>query len=175
MTLAKDGKNLFALTTENKKGSVHFLDVRTLETGFSMPLKDEVRWFIPEENGLLGVRLANETAAILSLSNPALGIKIEPFVAKLGGLSVQPLMLAEAIDLEVKSGFRITQKGWLEQLEFPGDKVKARWKLPVTVYDMAYDAKAGRLYLAVIDPAAILQRAKGFGDIWAIDVKDLGK
>ncbi len=115
LTLAKDGKNLFALTTENKKGSVHFLDVRTLETGFSMPLKDEVRWFIPEENGLLGVRLANETAAILSLSNPALGIKIEPFVAKLGGLSVQPLMLAEAIDLEVKSGFRITQKGWLEQ------------------------------------------------------------
>ena len=42
---------------------------------------------------------------------------------------------------------------------------------------MASDATAGRLYLAVIDPAAIAHRprAKGFGDIWAMDIKDLGK
>ena len=59
----------------------------------------------------------------------------------------------------------------------PNEKIVSRWKLPMTAYQLAFDAKADRLYLAVIDPAAIVARprTRGFGDIWVIAVKDLGK
>ncbi len=180
--LAQDGKLLLSLAAENKKGALRFYYPDTLEAGLMVPLKFEPRSFIGEKDGrveIFGEGPKGPGHTWLNLDSPSRAVdefkqlpsSVEDERQK--PLSAKPLAAAE--DLETKVGYRVTQKNWLERVELPEYKLIGRWQLSVTVYKMAFDARAGRLYLAVIDPAAIASqpRAKGYGDVWAIDVKDL--
>jgi hypothetical protein len=85
--------------------------------------------------------------------------------------------LSLAVDPESATSFLLNSGGWLKQYVYPDWKEKTKWKLPLTAYQISVDGKAGKAYLCVIDPAALRDRprAKGFGDIWVIDLKDLPK
>ena len=85
--------------------------------------------------------------------------------------------LSVAIDSEAGNAYLLNSKGWLKQYGYPDWKAKAKWKLPITAYHVAVDSKADKLFLCVIDPSVVRDRsrAKGFGDIWTIDLKDLTK
>ena len=87
----------------------------------------------------------------------------------------KPVYLATA-SFETTS-YAATPTGWLKEFTTPDWKEGRKWKLPATAYRMAYDGKGSKLYLAVVDPQAMLERprAKGFGDIWVIDLKSLPK
>jgi WD40 repeat protein len=174
--LPADGGRLLAVSSENRKGSLLILDANTLETTVTLALKFEPREFVAEGKDwvdIQGVRLgqAEKVVGRLKLSNPTQPIELKP-VSPLKALGA---LLAEAVDMETKTRFRITAKNWLERVELPDDKIVGRWKLPLTAYRIAYDGKAGKLYLCVIDPEAMRNRprAKGFGDVWVVEVKEL--
>jgi WD40 repeat protein/mono/diheme cytochrome c family protein len=179
LRLTSDGKQLLALTSEIKKGAVHFLDPRTLEAGLSVPLKFEPRAFRGEREGEVAIKGEGPQGpkwAWFSHASPGRApVEYKPSAVPDSALATKPLALAA--DQETKIGYRVTQLGWLERFDLPDEKAKERWKLPLTAYQIAFDAKAGRLYLAVIDPQALVTRprARGFGDVWVIDVKDLPK
>jgi WD40 repeat protein len=82
-----------------------------------------------------------------------------------------------SISVDLKAGFiyLVTPGNWLKKYSLTDWKLQGSWKLPATAYQMALDLPAGRLYLAVIDPQSIRlnPRAKGFGDLWVIELKDL--
>ncbi len=124
--LTRDGKQLLALTSENKKGTVHFLDPGALEAGLSMPLKFEPRAFLDEKDGRVeiygeGVKWPGITW--LSLANPAGGAP--PLKPSSPGseeerrktLAARPLAFAS--DAETKTGYRVTQQSWLSNSNCP--------------------------------------------------------
>jgi len=117
-----------------------------------------------------GKFLVSRTGTVLNLlaNGKDAGIKpadkIDPF-------------LALSVDAEAGTAYLLNSVGWLKRFSYPDWKEQAKWKLPLTAYQIAFDGKAGKLCLCVIDPTALRDRprAKGFGDVWVIDVKDLGK
>jgi mono/diheme cytochrome c family protein len=182
--LTNDGKLLLSVAAENKKGALRFYYPDSLEAGLSIPLKFEPRSFISEKDGrveIFGEGPKGPKYAWLNLDSPSRAVNefipapVDNSKQRPQPIVLPPIPLAVVEDLETKIGYRVTQKEWLERLQLPENIVKDRWKLPVTVYKMALDAKTGRLFLAVIDPAAIVAqpRAKGYGDVWLIDLKEL--
>ncbi|MCE9531932.1 MAG: hypothetical protein K8T89_12530, partial [Planctomycetes bacterium] len=85
--------------------------------------------------------------------------------------------LSLSIDAEAGTAFALNTSGWLKEYSYPDWKEKTKWKLPLTAYQVAHDGKTGKLFLSVVDPETIRTRprAKGFGDVWVVEVKDLGK
>jgi hypothetical protein len=82
-----------------------------------------------------------------------------------------------AVDPESGIAFIVTPAGWLKQYAYPQWQEIGKWKVPAIVSHMQLDGKAGRLYMSVIDAQTVRARphAKGFGDIWLIDMKNLPK
>lgn len=183
--ITPDGKHLLTVANQNKKGLLISHDPVTLEPGLSVPLKFEAIGIGLHDAGLAVYGETGEPRVRINAANPGSMTDIVPSIPKKSPKNPNP---AEApLDFILVTtptgtgsgsqgyGYRITQKAWLEELEFP-DKVKHRWKLPVTAYRMEL-SNAGRIYLAVIDPATMVARprARGFGEIWVVEVKDLPK
>ena len=89
---------------------------------------------------------------------------------------IDPFTCAVA-DPETGRAFIVAPTGWLKQYSYPDWKLQGKWKIPAIASHIQFDGKAGRLYLSVVDPQAMRERphAKGFGDVWLIEVKDLPK
>ncbi len=106
--------------------------------------------------------LIARTGTIFNASDLKPAAKIDPF-------------LSLAVDVEAKAAYALNDKGWLKQYSYPDWKEQKKWKLPITAYQIAVDAKGGRMYLSVVDPDSIRNRprAKGFGDVWVVELKDL--
>jgi WD40 repeat protein len=106
--------------------------------------------------------LIARTGNILNAADLKPAAKIDPF-------------LSLAVDVEASAAYALNDKGWLKQYSYPDWKEQKKWKLPITAYQIAVDAKGGKVYLSVVDPEAIRNRprAKGFGDVWIVDMKDL--
>jgi WD40 repeat protein/mono/diheme cytochrome c family protein len=172
--LPADGRRLLAISSENRRGALLVLDPSSLEASVTLGLKFEPLEFGAEGKDWLdvrGVRQAERVFGRLTLSDLTRPIEVKP----LATTAKAPDALAQAVDAETKTKFRITPKGWLERTELPEDKIVGRWKLPLTAYRIAYDGKSDRLYLCVIDPEALKSRprARGFGDVWVIEGKEL--
>jgi hypothetical protein len=97
------------------------------------------------------------TGAVLRLDTLQGFAKIEPHVA---------------ITFGEKSAWLLTRDGSLAEYEVPGWRPRGRWRLELTGYRVALDAKAGRLYVAGFDPRAVLERprARSHGDVQVYEV-----
>jgi len=125
---------------------------------------------LPEKNTFSGPSqmtadrkfLINRTGTILSLPDLKTAGKVDPYVSL-------------SVDAEAGKAFVLNSTGWLKQYSYPDWKETGKWKLPVTAYQIEADTKAGKIYLSVVDPEAIRNRprAKGFGDIWGVEAKEL--
>jgi len=163
--LSADGKQLIALTSD--KNAIVLLDPVTLEQRLTMPVKFLPLSFSGEQTGKVAIIGEEEGAkrvrTWLNLTDLTAKLEVQPDSSKL----TPPAELA-------RSGlFSISKSNWLND----GAAKQTRWKLPLTAYQMVHDEKAGKLYLAVIDPDAIMTRprAKGYGDVWVLNVSELGK
>jgi WD40 repeat protein len=109
-----------------------------------------------------GKFLISRTGNVMNTGDLKADARIDPF-------------LSLAVDVETNMAFALNDKGWLKQYSYPDWKEQKKWKLPITAYQIAIDAKGGKMYLSVVDPEAIKNRprAKGFGDVWVIEMKDL--
>jgi WD40 repeat protein/mono/diheme cytochrome c family protein len=80
--------------------------------------------------------------------------------------------LAAAVDPAAGVALVLTPGGWLKRYAYPTFRLEESNRLPGPAYQAAYDPQTGRLYLAVIDPAALGRpRAKGFGDLQVYEMK----
>ena len=88
--------------------------------------------------------------------------------------SLEPF-LAAAVDLDARAAFLLTRDGNLEQYSYPEFKLRTSQRVGVTAFQAVSDGKAGKLYVAGFDPrtAAERPRAKGFGEIFVYDIKEL--
>jgi hypothetical protein len=83
--------------------------------------------------------------------------------------------VAAAIDPDAKTALLVTRDGALERYSYPDFKLQAVHRLDVAVYQVVYDGKKGKLYVAGFDPRTVAdrQRARGFGDMFVYDMKEL--
>jgi hypothetical protein len=88
--------------------------------------------------------------------------------------TVEPF-LAAAVDAEHGVAFFLNSDGCAKQHTYPELKLQATHRLGLVAYQAAYDSKAGRLYLAGIDPRTLSGRPRfrGVGDVFVFEVKDL--
>ena len=88
--------------------------------------------------------------------------------------SLEPF-LAAAIDGDTRAAFVLTRDGTLEQYSYPEFKLRTSQRVGVTAFQAVSDGQAGKLYVAGFDPrtAAERPRAKGFGEIYVYETKDL--
>ena len=116
----------------------------------------------PPQHSLDGKFLIWRTGTVLSVADLKPAAKIDSF-------------LSLAVDVEANAAYALNDKGWLKQYSYPDWKEVKKWKLPITAYQIAVDAKGGKMFLSVVDPDAIQNRprAKGFGDVWVIEMKEL--
>jgi WD40 repeat protein len=114
-----------------------------------------------------GQHLIAKTGTVLQLS-PDRTSDLKP-TAKL------PRFLAATVDVDGGTLLVVTPAGWLNRYEYPSFRALDSYPLGVTAYQAAFDAAEGRLYLAVADPKALRDRprAKGLGDLWAVDLKPI--
>jgi hypothetical protein len=88
--------------------------------------------------------------------------------------SVGPFVTA-AVAAEARAAFVLTAEGSLKVYSYPEWKPLATHRLGVLPLHAAADGKAGLLYVAGIDPAAVSARprARGHGDVFVFDLKDV--
>lgn len=105
-----------------------------------------------------------KTGTVVSQGEFKAVAKIDPFTAM-------------SVDVLSGTAYLVTPGNWLKEFSYPDWKQKGSWKLPVAAYQAVFDARPGKLYLGVIDPDRIRTnpRSKGFGDLWVIETKELGK
>jgi WD40 repeat protein len=82
---------------------------------------------------------------------------------------------AAAVDIEGQSAFLLTAEGVLHRYSYPDFHWQAAKPLRLVPYQAVCDGKAGRLFVACIDPriAAEQPRARGHGDIHVFALADL--
>lgn len=178
--LSADRKDIVILEANDKLGRLLIVNPTTLEGGLTLNVK-----FAPRGFGLInGSRLeivgeqgTSPVHTWLNLADLAKPLDVQPLPKPANPKIVPNPYLASAETYSSQTIYRVTTTNWLEQVNTADGKVAIRYKLPLTVYRIAYDFESNRLFLAVIDPEAIKNRprAKGFGDVWVIDVKDLPK
>jgi WD40 repeat protein len=83
--------------------------------------------------------------------------------------------VAAAVDAEARAAFVLTRDGTLDQYSYPEFRLKTSHRLGVTAFQAVSDGKQGKLFVAGFDPRTVADRprAKGFGEIYVYDVKDL--
>ena len=88
--------------------------------------------------------------------------------------AVEPFVAA-AVDPEGGLAFFVTRDGTLEQYSYPAFELKKSYRLDIVPYQLAVDGKQGKLYLAGFDPRRVADhpRARGFGDLFVFDLKQL--
>jgi WD40 repeat protein/mono/diheme cytochrome c family protein len=88
--------------------------------------------------------------------------------------ALEPFVTA-AVDPEARTAFLMTRDGTLEQYTYPEFKLRTSHRLAIVPYQAVYDGKRGKLYVAGFDPRAVADRprARGFGDLFIYDMKDL--
>jgi hypothetical protein len=81
--------------------------------------------------------------------------------------------LAAAVDSEHGVLLLLANDGvTIKRFSYPAMEWQSNDRLSVLAHQMAYDAKTGRLYFGVINPAGLGRpRAKGFGDLQVYDLK----
>jgi hypothetical protein len=67
----------------------------------------------------------------------------------------------------------LARDGTLRRYSYPAFRPQATYRLPLSAYRLAFDGKAGRLYVAGFDPKAVgdRPRARGYGDIYVYELK----
>jgi len=82
---------------------------------------------------------------------------------------------AAVIDAESKVVLTLTRNGLLKQFSYTDFKLRTVHRLEVTAYQAVFDPKTGKLFAAVFDPNAALDRplTQGLGDIYAYDVREV--
>ena len=80
-----------------------------------------------------------------------------------------------AIDADLRTAFVLTRDGTLEQYSYPEFKLRTSHRVGVTAFQAVSDGKVGKLYVAGFDPRTVAERprAKGFGEVYIYDLKDL--
>jgi mono/diheme cytochrome c family protein len=83
--------------------------------------------------------------------------------------------LAAAVDPELGAALLLTAEGRLERYSYPEFKPQGGQRLGIVAYQAVCAGKEGRLYVAGFDPATLAAnpRARGFGDIFVYDLKQL--
>jgi hypothetical protein len=83
--------------------------------------------------------------------------------------------LAAAVDPEHGFVLILNSAGAAKQYNYPEFKLQATHRLATVAFQAALDGKSGRLYVAGFDPRTLggKPRARGFGDIFVYEVKDL--
>ncbi len=86
-----------------------------------------------------------------------------------------PPFLAAAIDVEGQAAFVLDRDGALKHYSYPDFRLQGTHRLSLSGYQLAVDGKAGRLYVAGFDPAAVAERprARGHGDIHVYALRDV--
>jgi WD40 repeat protein/mono/diheme cytochrome c family protein len=88
--------------------------------------------------------------------------------------TVEPF-LAAAVDPGHGAVLILNSEGAAKQYTYPEFKLQATHRLGTVAFQAALDGKSGRLYVAGFDPRTLggKPRARGFGDIFVYEVKDL--
>jgi hypothetical protein len=157
------GKLVVYPNTDAKEFEVHKLPIDPSKIAPErVPIAQANPFSGPPLRTLDGKFLISRTGTVLNASDLKPNGKIDPF-------------LSLAVDVEANSAHALNDKGWLKQYSYPDWKEVKKWKLPITAYQIAVDAKGGKMYLSVVDPEAIRSRprAKGFGDVWVLEMKEL--
>jgi WD40 repeat protein len=89
-------------------------------------------------------------------------------------VSLDPFAAA-AVDAESRAAFVLTRDGTLDQYSYPDFRLKTSHRIGVTAFQAVCDGAAGKLYVAGLDPRTVAERprAKGFGEIYVYETKDL--
>jgi WD40 repeat protein/mono/diheme cytochrome c family protein len=82
---------------------------------------------------------------------------------------------AAAVDADVNSAFFLKPSGELAHYSYPEFKHLATYDLGIVPTQAALDGKAGKLYVAGIDPRAAAEhsRSRGFGDVFVYTLQDV--
>ena len=90
--------------------------------------------------------------------------------------TVEPFVAA-AVAPELGAAFALAQDGALRVYSYPDFRPAGTYRLGGVGYALACDGKAGRLYVAAVDPKALSERprGRGTGEVQVYDVKDLLK
>ncbi len=88
--------------------------------------------------------------------------------------ALDPFVTA-AVDPEARTAFLLTRDGTLEQYAYPEFKLQASRRLDIVPYQAVFDGKQGKLYVAGFDPRGVAgrPRARGFGDLFVYELKEL--
>ena len=168
LTLSSDERFLFLSTQSSEKGVVGMQSLAKVE---GTPLKGVKLPSSPEYPVGGDFRVTSDGKFLVFSTGTVVAVgekELKP-VAKLDAF------LSAAVDVESKTVFLTTPGDWLKEYSYPDWKWKGSWKIPGTAYQMAFDGKSGQLYLGVIDPLSIRSnpKARGFGDLWIVDTKEL--
>jgi WD40 repeat protein/mono/diheme cytochrome c family protein len=90
--------------------------------------------------------------------------------------TIDPFVAAEVAP-ELGTVFALAEDGSLRVYTYPEFRPAGRYKLAGVGYALACDGKAGRLYVAAVDPRALSERprGRGTGELQVYDVKNLLK
>ncbi len=88
--------------------------------------------------------------------------------------ALEPFVTA-TIDPDGHTAFLLTRDGTLDRYSYPEFKLQASRRLDVVPYQAVCDGKQGKLYVAGFDPRSVAEhpRARGFGDLFIYDLKEL--
>jgi WD40 repeat protein len=88
--------------------------------------------------------------------------------------TIEPFVTAAAAP-ELGMAFALAQDGALRVYSYPDFRLAGTYRLAGVGYAMVCDGKAGRLYVAAVDPKALSERprGRGTGEIQVYDVKDI--
>jgi WD40 repeat protein len=83
--------------------------------------------------------------------------------------------VAAAFDSNAGRSYLLTRNGTLNEYSYPNFKLKKSHRLDIAPYSAVCDGVQGKLYVAGFDPrdATEQPRARGFGDLFIYDLKDL--
>jgi hypothetical protein len=87
--------------------------------------------------------------------------------------TIEPFVAA-AVAAELGTAFALSQDGALRVYSYPDFRPAGTYRLGGVCYALACDGKAGRLYVAAVDPKALSERprGRGTGELQVYDVKD---
>jgi hypothetical protein len=82
---------------------------------------------------------------------------------------------AAAADPDAGAAFVLTRDGALKHYSYPEFKLLATYQLDIVPTRAALDGKAGKLYVAGVDPKAVADhpRARGYGDVFVYELRDV--
>jgi len=83
--------------------------------------------------------------------------------------------VAAGVAPELRVLFALTREGTLRVYSYPDFRFEGTYRLAGVGYAMVCDGKAGRLYVAAVDPKALSERprGRGTGEVQVYDVKEL--